>query len=81
MSKPPAHVVRFGTIKISIWRNQKQGSADHFTAAPARIYKNGDRWVESQRFSRDDLLVLAKAADVAHTWICEQSRKKDQSDA
>ena len=79
MARPPAHVVLFGPIKVTIWRNQNGQTGQHFTAAPVRLYKNGDKWVESQRFYRDDLLLLAKAADVAHTWICEQSRRKESS--
>lgn len=31
------------------------------------IYKDGDDWKTTQSFGRDDLLVLAKVADLAHT--------------
>lgn len=34
-----------------------------------RLYKNGHEWKESTRFYRDDLLVVAKLLDQAHSWI------------
>lgn len=75
MPKPPAHVVRFGFIKACIWSNNTS-SGNRFSITIVRLFKNGDVWKESQRFGRDDLLTVAKAADAAHTWIFEQ-----QSDA
>jgi hypothetical protein len=38
-----------------------------------RRYKdNENRWQESSSFGLDDLLLLAKVADEAHTWIARQ---------
>ncbi len=68
MAKQPVYEVRFGYIKVTVWRNQTS-SGERFNANIARIYKNGDRWVESGNFGRDDLWLVAKAADAAHTWI------------
>ena len=42
-----------------------------------RLYKNGDVWKESTRFGRDDLLLVAKAADAAHSWIFDDARNGD----
>ena len=36
-----------------------------------RLYKDGEQWKTTQTFSRNDLLVLAKVADQAHTRIFE----------
>ena len=38
----------------------------------SRIYKDGDDWKQSDSFGRDDLLLVAKALGMAHTWIFEQ---------
>ena len=35
----------------------------------SRLYKNGDKWQNTQSFGRNDLLTLAKVADLAHTRI------------
>lgn len=72
MSKP-AHTIRFGYIKASIWRNQTK-SGDRHSVSVVRLYKNGDRWKESSRFGRDDLPVVAKVIDKAHSWIFENAR-------
>jgi len=33
------------------------------------MFKNGEQWQESKMFGRDDLLLVAKTLDLAHTWI------------
>lgn len=68
MSKAPVHTIRFGLIKASIWQNQTRSGERH-SITLVRLYKNGDSWVESSRFGRDDLLLAAKALDACHTWI------------
>ncbi|MFO0972893.1 MAG: hypothetical protein U1A27_05575 [Phycisphaerae bacterium] len=75
MAKPtpnkPVHEIRYGSIKAVIWKNETANGAMH-NVTVARIYKDGDEWKESSGFGRDDLLVLAKALDEAHTWIHAQ---------
>ena len=70
--KPPAHVIRFGLIKGSIWRNQTR-VGERYTVTVVRLFKNGDHWTESTRFGRDDLPLVAKVCDLAHTWIYANS--------
>ncbi len=72
MSRPPVHVIRYGLIKACIWQNQTR-SGDRFSITINRLYKNGDQWKESQRFGRDDLLLVAKVADQAHSWVYQQA--------
>ena len=38
-------------------------------APTPRLYKDGDQWKSTQSFGRNDLLVLAKVADFAHTRL------------
>ena len=70
MSRPPVHEIRLGLIKASIWRNQTKSGERH-NVTVVRLYKNGDTWKESSHFGRDDLLLVAKVADVAHSWIMQ----------
>ena len=72
MSNPPAHIIRFGLIKGSIWRNQTR-AGERFTVTVVRLFKNGDHWTESTRFGRDDLPLVAKVCDLAHTWVFDHS--------
>jgi len=41
----------------------------------SRLYKDGDDWKDSTSFGRDDLPLVAKVADQAHSYIfgCNQS--------
>ena len=71
MSRPPAHVIRYGLIKACIWQNQTR-NGERFTITINRLFKNGDQWKESQRFGRDDLLLVSKVADEAHSWVYQQ---------
>ena len=68
MSRTPVHEIRLGLIKASIWRNQTKSGERH-NVTVSRLYRNGDTWKESSHFGRDDLLLVAKVADMAHTWI------------
>ena len=73
MSNPPVHVLRYSMIKVCIWQNHTP-NGDRYSITVARIFKNGDKWSESSRFGRDDLLVLAKLLDQAHSWIYEATQ-------
>lgn len=75
----PVHEIRFGLIKVSIWRN-KTASGQRHSVSVVRLYKNGDVWKESTRFGRDDLPVVSKAADLAHTWIFQNARRNGNGD-
>jgi hypothetical protein len=66
----PVHVVRFGSIKAAVWRNQTSSGPVH-NVTVSRSYKDGEQWKESSSFGFDDLLSLAKCLDLAHSWIHE----------
>jgi len=71
----PAHTIRYGLIKACIWRNQTKAGERH-SVSIVRLYKNGDVWKESTRFGRDDLPLIAKVSDQAHTWIYQQAGRE-----
>lgn len=72
----PVHEVRLGSIKAAIWKNDTQNGV-RYNVTFARLYKDGDDWKSTDSFGRDDLLVLAKVADQAHSWIFEQSQEEE----
>ena len=81
MPKPkdkPANEVRIGAVKAAIWRNDTAGGV-RYNVTFSRIYKDkeDDQWKSTDSFGRDDLLVLGKVADIAHTWIHQQSQERD----
>ncbi|MFO0887907.1 MAG: hypothetical protein U0790_02050 [Isosphaeraceae bacterium] len=70
----PVHEVRLGAIKAALWANEGAQGV-FYNATVGRVYKDREgRWQTTTTFGRDDLLVLAKVADLAHTWICEQAQ-------
>jgi hypothetical protein len=74
----PVHTVRYGTVRAAIWRNVvDNGNATRplYCVTFSRSYKDGDEWKESSSFGSDDLLVLAKIANDAHTFIHQQRLK------
>ena len=65
----PIEEVRFGAVKAAIWRNETDNGS-RFNVTFSRSYKNGDgNWKSTSSFRRDDLLVVAKLADRAHSRI------------
>ena len=73
MSRAPVNEIRLGLIKASIWKNQTKSGERH-NVTVVRLYKNGETWKESGHFGRDDLLLVAKVMDLAHTWIMHPNR-------
>lgn len=66
----PVHEIRLGRVKAAIWENETQTGTRH-NVTFQRIYKEGDEWRQSDSFGRDDLFLLMKVADIAHSWIYE----------
>ena len=72
----PAHEVRLGRIKGTVWRNKTE-LGYRFNTTFSRLYRVEDAWRESNSFGRDDLPVLAKVADLIHTWTFTQSNAQN----
>lgn len=74
MSKnKPVHEVRLGVVKAAIWANETDAGVRH-NVTFQRIYKDGDEWKTTESFGRDELPLVAKVADLAHTWIYREGR-------
>ena len=78
MSKKPVHEVRLGRIRAAIWENETQNGLRH-NVTFSRLYKDGDQWKDSSSFGRDDLPLLAKVADMAHSWIFQNGQDPNGS--
>jgi len=71
MAKKPVHQVKISRVVASIWETETENGS-RYNVTFQRFYKQGDDWKYSESFGRDDLLLVAKAADQAHSWILEQ---------
>ena len=78
-NKKPVAEVRLGRITAAIWDNET-ANGKYYNVTVSRLFKDGNDWKRSDSFGRDDLLQLAKAADLAHTKIFELQASAGQED-
>jgi len=67
---PPVAKIRIDLISASIWK-RKTDKGTFYNVTFERRYKDGEQWKSSHSYNADDLLALAKAADLAHSKIVE----------
>lgn len=77
-SNKPVHEIRMGRIRAAIWKNDTSSGTRH-NVTIERLYKDGEEWKSTSSFGRDDLPLVAKVADQAHTWIFEQAAEAGRS--
>ena len=73
MNNNRPHEIRVGRVKATIWENARVGRT-FFDTSFVRIYKDGDQWKSSGSFGKHDLPFVAKVADMAQSWIIQQSQ-------
>ncbi len=77
MTNPqPVAEVRIGRVRAAIWQNETEGRTRH-NVTFSRLYKDGEQWKTTQSFGNNDLLVLAKVADQAHSRIFELQQEDE----
>jgi hypothetical protein len=75
----PVQEFRLGRIKATLWANRTDNGIRH-NVTFSRLYKpEGGDWHDSSSFGRDDLPLVAKLADQAHSWIFEQIQEHNGS--
>ncbi len=77
----PVHEIRLGRIRAALWENATQNGTRH-NVTVSRLYKDGDdKWKDSTSFGREDLPLVIKVLDLAHTWIYEHPSSANSSDS
>ncbi len=68
----PVDRVMLGNVQLAIWRNTSQKGNVYYSVTPQTGYRDdkGD-WQPSNSYSRDDLLVLSQASEMAFRKIHE----------
>lgn len=74
----PVHEVRIGTIKAAVWRNETNSGIVRYNVTFSRLYREENEWKVTSSFGRDDLLLVAKVADQAHSWIVQQQQEPEK---
>jgi len=72
-SSGPIKTLRLGRIKAAVWENGAD-QRTFYNVTFARTYMDeAKKFHDADSFGRDDLLLLSKLADQAHTFICERT--------
>ena len=67
----PVKTFRLGRTKAAVWENE--GDQKFYSVTFARTYMDeANKYHDSDSFGRDDLPLVAKLADQAHTFIFER---------
>ena len=76
----PTATVRIGTVKAAIWENQA-GERTRYNVTVSKRYRDAEgQWKTTHSFGRNDLLLIAKVADQAHSRIVELEQAEDSPD-
>jgi len=81
-TKHPVKTFRLGRIKAAVWENEVDNKK-FYNVTFARTYVDeAKNFHDTDSFGRDDLPLVAKLADMAHTFIFERlvELKSEQSD-
>jgi len=72
----PVHRIRMSRISAAIWQHESENST-WYNVTLSRSYKGAnDEWKSADSFSADDLLLVAKVADQAHSWIIQKQQER-----
>jgi len=77
----PVDRVRIGSITATIWKNPTPKGARYNTTLQRAYRDKEGNWDNTDSFRRDDLLVLAKVANEAHSRIHELLKEDRQKNA
>jgi hypothetical protein len=69
----PVHEIRLARIRASIWANRNDRQDTWYSVSIVRVYRDGETWKDTTSFGRDDLPLVAKAAEMAYAWIWSQT--------
>ena len=75
-NRRPVHEIRLGRIKAAIWQHDT-GRGVLYNVTVTRLYKDDSGWKATDSFGRDDLPVVAKVLDQAHTWIFQKRQEPE----
>jgi hypothetical protein len=76
--KKPIHEIRMGKIRAAVWENDTEKGGVIRSVTFSRLYKDGDKWRDSSSFGRQELLLLMKVADLAHTYLHQQPETTEE---
>lgn len=70
-ANPPVAKIRVGLITANVWERAFDNGTFYAVTLERRYRDSDGNWQTAHSFDTQDLLTLAKAADLAHTQILE----------
>jgi hypothetical protein len=71
-SKMPVKTFRLGRIKAAVWENEADRKKFYNVTFSRTYVDDAKNYHDTDSFGRDDLPLVAKLADQAHTFIFER---------
>jgi hypothetical protein len=75
----PIHVFNLGRIRAAIFANPTKNRDVWFNVAISRRYKDQGQWKDADTYSHDELPIVAKAAEMAYSWIWRRRMALDKA--
>lgn len=77
-AEKPVAKIRMGVVAATIWRNVDEEGRAWYSVTLDRSYRDkSDVWKHTNSFGRNELLTVAKVANIAHSRVHEfESRDK-----
>jgi hypothetical protein len=79
-TKKPAAKINLHPVSAAIWRNQNPKGVFYSVSFERSFKDEAGKWQTSSTFNANDLLLLAKVADLAETKIRELRASDRQSE-
>lgn len=73
----PVHEIKLGRVRASIWSHGNGPGESWFSVSISRRYRDGETWKSTASFGRDELPLVAKAAEMAYAWIWNDRGEPD----
>ena len=68
MNSKPAHEIRIGAVKATVWPNEGKAGA-RYTVTTSRSFKAGEEWRQTSSYHKSDLPKLIAVLSEAEQWI------------
>ena len=76
----PVHEIRLSRVKAAIW-DEFDGEGPSIQRIDRQALQGGRSMEGYHWFGRDDLQLVAKVADMAHTWIFQNAESLEEAAA
>jgi hypothetical protein len=77
--RKPVHRFNLGRIRAAIFANPTKNQDVWFNVEISRRYLDQGQWKDADTYSHEELPIVAKAADMAYSWIWRRRMARDKA--